>query len=64
MLQYALEQVSKRTNVSQVYLHVQTSNEEAVAFYLNHGFEIAETVEGYYKRIEPSSAHVLVRNLL
>jgi ribosomal protein S18 acetylase RimI-like enzyme len=59
MLNYALEQVTRLTNVSQVYLHVQTSNIAAVGFYKAHGFAVADTVQDYYKRIEPTTAYLL-----
>ncbi|CAG8501807.1 20109_t:CDS:2 [Racocetra fulgida] len=48
---------------TEIYLHVQVSNEEALAFYKKYAFEIVGTVEGYYKRISPSNAYVLSRKL-
>jgi hypothetical protein len=45
--------------VHSVKLHVQTSNEAAVAFYSSFGFEIVETIRGCYKRIDPPDAHVM-----
>merc|ERR1712046_287114 len=34
-------------NVKEVYLHVQTTNEEAIAFYKRFGFEVGETIQNY-----------------
>jgi ribosomal protein S18 acetylase RimI-like enzyme len=45
--------------VTEAYLHVQTSNEEAAAFYARFGFEKGEVVENYYRRIDPPHAQVL-----
>lgn len=39
------------------------NNESAIEFYQKFGFEIVETKEQYYKRIEPAGAHVLEKNL-
>ncbi|CEH16520.1 Predicted N-acetyltransferase [Ceraceosorus bombacis] len=48
--------------VKSLYLHVQTSNDEAKAFYESHGFQHTGTVQDYYKvGIEPRSAWVLER---
>ncbi|GES88613.1 N-alpha-acetyltransferase 50 isoform X1 [Rhizophagus clarus] len=47
----------------EIYLHVQTSNEEALAFYKKYDFEIVATVEGYYKKISPPDAYVLSKKL-
>lgn len=43
--------------------HVQVNNESAIEFYKKFGFEIVETKNHYYKRIEPADAHVLEKNL-
>lgn len=45
------------------FRHVQVNNECAIEFYQKFGFEIVETREQYYKRIEPAGAHVLEKNL-
>jgi len=59
----ALTEAAKDASVEDVYLHVQTSNTEALAFYQAFGFEVKETIAGYYKRIEPPDCHVLGRSL-
>lgn len=45
------------------YRHVQVNNEGAIDFYKKFGFEIVETKQHYYKRIEPADAHVLQKTL-
>ena len=39
------------------------NNESAIEFYKKFGFNIVETKEQYYKRIEPADAHVLEKFL-
>ncbi|KAJ3090688.1 N-alpha-acetyltransferase 50 [Quaeritorhiza haematococci] len=55
------------SSIVDVYLHVQTSNEEALRFYQKRGFTIQETVRDYYtehpKLEPPLDAHVLVKTL-
>ena len=36
-------------NLSEVYLHVQTSNDTAQTFYGKFGFSVTGTIENYYK---------------
>jgi ribosomal protein S18 acetylase RimI-like enzyme len=50
-------------NIIEVELHVQTSNDEAIAFYKKFGFEVMDKVEAYYKRIEPPDAYRLVKKV-
>lgn len=45
------------------FRHVQVNNEGAIDFYKKFGFEIVETKQHYYKRIEPADAHVLQKTL-
>ena len=45
------------------FRHVQVSNDGAIEFYRNFGFEIIETKQSYYKRIEPADAYVLQKTL-
>ncbi|XP_015785634.1 N-alpha-acetyltransferase 50-like [Tetranychus urticae] len=58
VLNYAQE-----NGLDSLYLHVQINNENALAFYKKFGFEIIDTKENYYKRIEPSAAHVLQKEM-
>lgn len=46
-------------HIEEVYLHVQDGNHEAFAFYEQHGFQIANRIVGYYKRLQPSDCFVV-----
>ena len=62
MLEHVLDQASKyHHEVKSVYLHVQTSNDDAVNFYKKFGFEITETLPNYYTKVEPTSCYILSR---
>eukprot|EP00879_Flechtneria_rotunda_P022855 GHRR01024154.1.p1 GENE.GHRR01024154.1~~GHRR01024154.1.p1 ORF type:complete len:152 (+),score=34.67 GHRR01024154.1:461-916(+) len=49
--------------IKQAVLHVHTANTDAVSFYERLGFKLRETVAGYYKRLDPPDAAVLVKQL-
>ncbi|GAQ78662.1 GCN5-related N-acetyltransferase [Klebsormidium nitens] len=63
LLQHCLDLCHGNAEVHEAYLHVQTSRYEAIAFYKKFGFEIVETLENYYKRIDPPHAYVLMKTL-
>jgi ribosomal protein S18 acetylase RimI-like enzyme len=47
-----------------IELHVQTNNEDALAFWKQQGFQVkGEPLQDYYKRLEPKTASVLERTL-
>ena len=50
-------------SVTQAYLHVQTSNEDAIRFYARYGFKVVEEIKNYYKRIDPPDCYVLCKQL-
>ena len=54
-----IETASKRGDISEIFMHVQTNNEDAHKFYKKFNFVITSTVDKYYQRIEPTSANVL-----
>ncbi|KAF6264442.1 acyl-CoA N-acyltransferase [Scenedesmus sp. NREL 46B-D3] len=49
--------------IKHALLHVHTGNTEALEFYRRKGFTVTETIAGYYKRIDPPDAAVLVKQL-
>ncbi|XP_015972760.1 uncharacterized protein LOC107496078 [Arachis duranensis] len=61
LLNHVLDLCSKQ-NISEVYLHVQTNNEDAINFYKKFGFEITETIQNYYTNITPPDCYVLTRH--
>ena len=63
MLRHVMDIVEKDGNFDSVVLHVQVSNDVALEFYKRFGFEVVETKEAYYKRIEPADAHVLEKKI-
>lgn len=60
LLNHALELCAKQ-NISEIYLHVQTNNEDAISFYKKFGFEITETIQNYYTNITPPDCYVLTK---
>lgn len=46
-------------DVADIYVHVQVGNDDAIRFYRNFGFEITETLVGYYKRLDPADCVIL-----
>mmetsp|Transcript_41574 Transcript_41574/g.105325 ORF Transcript_41574/g.105325 Transcript_41574/m.105325 type:complete len:242 (-) Transcript_41574:219-944(-) len=63
LLRRVLAAVEFDPNIAEAYLHVQTSNEEALSFYSKHGFTIVDTIRNYYRRLQPPDCHVLARRL-
>lgn len=63
MLEHVLNISNEDKNYDAIFLHVQINNEGAISFYKKFGFEIVETKQHYYKRIEPADAHVLQKTL-
>lgn len=45
--------------VADVYLHVQTSNADALHFYKKFGFANQGVIRNYYRRIEPPDCYML-----
>lgn len=66
LLHRTLKAAQEDPNIVEAYLHVQTSNEEAIRFYQRAGFVVAETLTGYYRknRLQPPDAYVLRKRLV
>ena len=63
MLEHLISFAQNNKKINEISLHVQTNNDEAIAFYERFEFENVEKVPSYYKRIEPSDAFLLKRML-
>lgn len=63
MVRHVMDIVEKDGNFDSVFLHVQISNDSAIKFYKNFGFDIVDTRKEYYKKIEPTDAYVLERKI-
>lgn len=60
MLDWVIEKARALKDVNGIYLHVQTNNEEAKAFYEKQEFtQEGGVFEGYYKKIDPPDAYML-----
>lgn len=55
--QWSLCCIRPCTNITQV------GNEDALRFYSKEGFEVVETVPGFYKRLDPPDALLLRKPL-
>mmetsp|Transcript_134410 Transcript_134410/g.287547 ORF Transcript_134410/g.287547 Transcript_134410/m.287547 type:complete len:196 (+) Transcript_134410:62-649(+) len=67
LIQWAIKEAEGKKgqddDVREIYLHVQTSNAGALAFYNSFGFKVAEEIKNYYKNIEPPDCFVLRKAL-
>jgi hypothetical protein len=63
LLKTALDVVAGDKDCIEVYLNVQTSNEDARTFYHSHGFTQTDMIPNYYKRIEPPDSFVFKKSL-
>ncbi|KAG1367567.1 N-alpha-acetyltransferase 50 [Cocos nucifera] len=55
--------LSSKQNISEIYLHVQTNNDDAIGFYKKFGFEITDTIQNYYANITPPDCYVLSKTI-
>ncbi|GMH10826.1 hypothetical protein Nepgr_012667 [Nepenthes gracilis] len=63
LLNHVLDLCTKQS-ISEIYLHVQTNNEDAINFYKKFGFEITDTIQNYYTNITPPDCYVLTKFIL
>ncbi|XP_074286409.1 uncharacterized protein LOC141611706 [Silene latifolia] len=61
LLNHVIDLCSKQ-NISEIYLHVQTNNDEAISFYKKFGFEITDTIKNYYSNITPPDCYVVKKS--
>jgi len=62
-LQKVLDAAAEEETLDHIYLHVQTSNDAAIAFYAQFGFENVGKIKNYYNRIEPPDCYILRKSL-
>ncbi|KAL7270178.1 hypothetical protein RUND412_007118 [Rhizina undulata] len=48
---------------TEVYAHVWEANDGALEWYAKRGFTVGALVEGYYRRLKPAGARVVVRTV-
>lgn len=61
---YESEKDGKLSTVDEIMVHTQTSNTDAMKFYMERfGFEKEKLVENYYKRIDPPHCYILSKKL-
>jgi N-alpha-acetyltransferase 50 len=63
LVDHVLTSAAKDNSINDVYLHVQTSNEDALGFYEKLGFLKGEKLEGYYKRVDPPDCYIVSKTL-
>eukprot|EP00611_Tribonema_gayanum_P000334 TRINITY_DN1022_c0_g1_i3.p1 TRINITY_DN1022_c0_g1~~TRINITY_DN1022_c0_g1_i3.p1 ORF type:complete len:214 (+),score=31.57 TRINITY_DN1022_c0_g1_i3:97-738(+) len=61
LLDLMLANLQHLPDVCEVYLHVQTSNAGAIAFYERAGFHKEAIIKNYYRHIEPPDCYLLLK---
>lgn len=64
LLESILELCQQTHDIDEVYLHVQINNEEALALYKKFDFKIQETIQNYYKHIDPPDCYLLSKEIV
>lgn len=61
---YEQKKDDELSDVDEITLHVQISNQDAIDFYTKRfGFEQGKMIENYYKRIDPPHCYILTKML-
>jgi ribosomal protein S18 acetylase RimI-like enzyme len=63
LMEQFLTTITASNGVDQIYMHVQTSNEDAVRFYKRFGFAVEKEIENYYRRLNPPHCYLMVKYL-
>ena len=58
-----MKSLPRHPRIVRVYLHVHTSNVDAISLYQKFGFEITDTIREYYKRLSPPDCYVLSKEV-
>ncbi|RYG50035.1 N-acetyltransferase [archaeon] len=64
MVNSVVDAAMKHADVKEIFLHVQSNNEEAQKFYERLGFARGEEVKGYYRGITPPDAFIYSKKLV
>ena len=63
LLKELISIVSRSTDVRNMFVHVQSDNEDAIEFYRNHRFQFVKHVDKYFYEVIPRSAILMKRRL-
>lgn len=63
LMENLIKEATQDPLIAAIYLHVWVSNEEALAFYSNLGFQNLERVADYYENISPPDGFLLCKRL-
>jgi len=64
LLAHVVEVAEKRSDLTEIYLHVQVNNDDAIGFYNRANFTTVDRLENYYKRISPPHCYVVSRKIV
>jgi GNAT superfamily N-acetyltransferase len=63
LLSQVISRAIRRYDITSVTAHMWEANEDAKEWYASHGFRVVRFEEQYYRRLRPSGAWVLERNI-
>lgn len=61
-MQWIVKELNKTVYSIPIELHIHVANRKGLRFYRKFGFEIVETITGFYRRLEPKEAYLLRLN--
>eukprot|EP00735_Rhodelphis_limneticus_P015625 TRINITY_DN9938_c0_g1::TRINITY_DN9938_c0_g1_i1::g.29277::m.29277 TRINITY_DN9938_c0_g1::TRINITY_DN9938_c0_g1_i1::g.29277 ORF type:complete len:170 (+),score=-8.85,sp/Q6DBY2/NAA50_DANRE/42.67/1e-33,Acetyltransf_1/PF00583.19/4.2e-14,Acetyltransf_8/PF13523.1/1.7e-07,Acetyltransf_7/PF13508.1/3.1e-07,Acetyltransf_4/PF13420.1/3.6e-06,Acetyltransf_10/PF13673.1/3.1e-05,FR47/PF08445.5/0.0021,DUF3749/PF12568.3/0.016,Acetyltransf_3/PF13302.1/0.037 TRINITY_DN9938_c0_g1_i1:3-512(+) len=61
LLQFVVNLAESHPELDNIYLHVQTTNADAIRFYTNQGFHSEGEIKNYYRRVSDPDCFVLRR---